>query len=209
MNKEIGDYTSLVYNHDYSNNIGFKIEFSKDNKNENLNIEYILFRIADEIRRRNKSDIKDILDELIKKNKSYLVKQISFYLKKNKAERIVVERFIIEYANNKKLEIFLSGGDYFININNNSIEISNLIIPDKFYFRINEEELSKASIEELKDIGVVYSTLEMIKKSIRNFTDNIIHISSFRNKPERVEYITRLTSLDTVGSKGENNIHSY
>lgn len=206
MNKEIGDYTSLVYNHNYNNKIGFTIEFRKNNIKESLNIEYILFRIADEIRKKNKTDIKDILDELIKKNESYSVKQLSFSLNKSESERIVVDRFTIEYDNEKKLEIFLNGRDYFININNDSIEIPRLIIPDRFYFRINEEELSKASIEELKDIGLIYSTLEVIKKNIKIFTDNIIHISPFRNKPERVEYVTRLTSLDTVGSKGENMI---
>ncbi|MBE6043449.1 AAA family ATPase [Clostridium thermopalmarium] len=206
MNKEIGDYTSLVYNHDYNNKIGFKIEFNKDSLKKSLNTEYILFKMAYEIRNKAKEDVKDILDELIKKSESYSLNEISFFLNKNEKERIVVDKFKVKYEGDKELEIYWNGQDYCVNINDIIIKIPNLIVPDRFCFKINEEHLTEATIDELKNIAIVYVTFEIIKIKLKEFTENIIYISSFRNKPERVEYITKLSCFDTVGSRGENMI---
>ncbi|MGY0373315.1 DUF3696 domain-containing protein [Clostridium sp. JNZ J1-5] len=207
MNNQIGDYTSMVYNHNTNNSIGFSFEFNEEeNKRNNSNIDYILFRIADVISKKSSLDIKDVLDKLVKENENYLINKIKFYFKKNFDERIVVSKFSVDYKNNKSLELILEEDEYFIRIGEILIKIPGLIIPEKFYFRINEEYLIEAEIDELRYISIIYSTFESIKNKLKKFTDSIIHIEPFRDKPERVEYITRLSSLNTVGSTGGNII---
>lgn len=206
LNKEIGDYKSIVYNHDYNNNIRFRIEFNRDSLNKNRNIDYCLFKIAEEIRKRNNGDIRYILDNLVEVSEECPVKLMDFSLTKNDKGRIVVDKFIVDYFNKKRLEITLKDQDYSILFNNNIIEISNLLILNKFYFKINEDALEKAKMGELKIIALIYNTFELIKKDFKRFTNGIIHISSYRNKPDRIEYVSRISSSDTVGRDGENVI---
>lgn len=219
FNKEIGNYKSVVYGHKNSEKVGFNIEFLNKNatktKMGTYKVDLDTFTIANAIQEKTpqiqegEDNIRaELLGELLKNNMKYIINDISFFIKITKSDRVVTDKFIINFENGETSEIFMKRNSYYIKFNNEILRTPNLITPNKFYFDINNDKLEKADINELEKLSIIISAMRHIKNNIRKFTDNVIHIEPFRNKPDRVEYLTNFKKINTVGSKGENILTS-
>ncbi len=217
--EEIGAFESIVYGNNTKDKLFFDIDFQvRELKTDELKLaSLILLKVFSPLLQESSNNrfftsIKEPFNDLFTPEKfadmykNSMVKRFSFSIKSTRKNNISVDNFKFVTYNNDTYEIFQSKKSYYLMKNNNTIDIPNLFKPYKFFFKLNNKNISKCTdnntLEEVFNVVFAFSHME---RDISNFTNKIVHIEPFRNTPKRLEYVTNVkTPYNSVGSKGEN-----
>ncbi|KNF07086.1 hypothetical protein CLPU_26c00110 [Gottschalkia purinilytica] len=210
--KGIGTYKTLVYNNNLENKIGYKITFSS-RKEENLDLQDTLIDVTlfDDEKSMNSEHICDtdeITCSLIESLNDISVKEIEFIIKLNSDGIPVVDEFKIISNKSDEVTIYLNKNSYQLKLNNDELEIPDIIVPFKFYFKVNKDKIKDLSKDSLEIVLKSNHLLEDLNKKAIEFSKKLIYIESLRSKIERAQYIHTEDSFRTVGTKGENTLNA-
>jgi predicted ATPase len=211
LNREIGTFKTIVFNNEINNKMVYSINF--ENKSTLTREDFrkiasrlIMFKITNNYTQ-EKSDnynIDQILSKLMERSREFIVDNIKIEFNLTSLDRVFVENFHINFTNGDFAYIYKKENNYYINLKNEDINISNIIKPYKFYFKIDEDKLDCLEENQLEMIAILEFILDDIENRLSKFTDKLIYMEPLRNKIDRVEYVTNLKTVNTVGSKGEN-----
>lgn len=213
LNREIGTFKTIVYNNQTNNKIGYNINF--ENKSTLTEEDFrkiaqrlIMFKITNnytqELRDNFNIDVDEILAKLMKKSQDFIVDNIKIEFNLSSLDWVFVEKFHINFTNGDYADIYWKENSYYISINKEDLNISNILKPYKFYFKIDEEKLGTIEENQLEMVAILEFILDDIENRTSKFTNKLIYMEPLRNKIDRVEYVTNLKTVNTVGSKGEN-----
>jgi predicted ATPase len=213
LNKEIGTYKNIVYNNEKSNKVRYKISFEGNGHFtqedfQRLVLKYIMFKIANQYNEETKENVNidKILARLKKKRKEFEVDSVDLTFNVTPMDRVVVEEFYINFEKGHHVRIFREKDSYRMTYNKQEISVRDIIKPYKFYFKVNEDKVSKLEENEIETIAILDFILNDIEKKMTQFANKLKYIEPLRNKFERIEYVTNLQQMNTVGSKGENTL---
>lgn len=213
LSREIGTFKTIVFEKDLDNKMSYYIDFenkptlSKEDIKK-IGLRLIMFKITNDYSKDIKVDydIEEMLTELLGKSEDYIVDNIKIEFGITSFDKVFVDNFLIKFTSGGMCRIFWKDNSYQIVLNNEFLNISNIIKPYKFYFKIDEEGLDTIKEEKLEKVAIMEFILNDIENRIKNFTNKLIYIEPLRNRIDRVEYVTNIGSVNTVGSKGENII---
>ncbi len=215
LNREIGTFKTIVFDKILDNRMSFYLDF--ENKStltkediRKIGLRLIMFKITNEYRKdiKNDYDIEKVLTGLLGISKDYIVDNLKIEFNISPFDKVFVDNFLIRFTNGGICRIYWENNSYQIVLNNELLNISDIIKPHKFYFKIDEERLVTIKDIKLEEIAIIEFILNDIENRIRDFTNKLVYIEPLRNKIDRVEYVTNIASVNTVGPKGENILRS-
>ena len=211
LNREIGTFKTIVFNNQLSNKISYSIDF--ENKStltredfRKIALRLIIFKLTNNFTQEisDTCNIEDMLNSLMEKSQDFIVDNIKIEFDLTSLDRVFVENFHINFTNGDSVTIYKGENRYYIKHNNESVDLPDIIKPYKFYFKINEKKLEGLEESQLETTAILEYVLDDIENRFSKFTDKLIYMEPLRNKIDRVEYVTNLKTVNTVGSKGEN-----
>lgn len=220
LNEEMGSYESVVYSGATKDKITYNIYFDKDlsskfndrsNTNKSL-VGIVLYNIAKIANQNNKeTDVEDFIKKIKKYYRNTIIDNIKIKFSLMKSGKVICCNFNINLNDENKYEIYKDKNSYYLKVNDIKIDIPNLLVPNKFYFNINQSKIKQLKyLDEnmLESISVLDCILNTMEQRIGLFTDKISYIGPLRNKLERTAYIADLKINSNVGSKGENTLQT-
>lgn len=215
--ENIGDFQDILFNQEKES---FSLNFSFD-KNQILDLESPTLQeskmsfllgifLSSDKQEISLATLDSFVKELVMDYKKNYVKEVEISLiKPDKKSNAVVDSFQVTLLNGKKyiLDLELQKG-YNLNIVSgknfkiNKIAESNIFIPNRFLFEIDETRLINFEKEDILELMFFNMVLLNIQNSIVNYFDKVFTIGPLRYKPSRIEHISAQTnSVSRDGSK--------
>lgn len=193
FSKERDSYENIVFDNDIQNKIAYRLSFNKFPDS------------AVESDDKNLIKMNEICFEFDEKKGDFTVDEIEFSIIIVDGVPIVDE-FTIEYGANHKCHIYRRGQSYCAKLDGLLLDCDELLIPHKFYFKLNEKKLNELSAKKLKAAIIIHLLLLDLEKKADEFSKRLIYIESLRTKIERAQSIKDIELESSVGSMGENLI---
>jgi predicted ATPase len=189
--RDTDSYENIVFDNDIRNKIAYRITFNKRKNATDLLEE-------DEL-----SHLSEIYFNIDPQRGDFSVDEIEFSIVVS-GETPLIDDFFIEYGNKKSCHIYLKDGRYCAELEDTVIDDEGLIMPYKFYFKINEKSFKDFPEEKLKAAIIIKLLLVDLERKAEEFSNRLIYIESLRSKIERAQSIKDINLEGSVGSRGEN-----